>query len=171
MGIALSDDAKGLLDRPNFAHLATLMSDGSPHSAPVWVGRENDLLVVCTDADSLKGKNTQRDPRVSISMVDFDDPYAELQLRGSVVEWRPDPELKYYDAMSQKIYRQTLALPRRAIANRSDHRGHESALLKAALRTHPTQDDLGEMLNPCYPWEPSPSRRPSWLRHRSEVQF
>jgi PPOX class probable F420-dependent enzyme len=102
MGIALSDDAKGLLDRPNFAHLATLMSDGSPHSAPVWVGRENDLLLVCTDADSLKGKNTQRDPRVSISMVDFDDPYAELQLRGSVVERRPDPELKYYDAMSQK---------------------------------------------------------------------
>jgi PPOX class probable F420-dependent enzyme len=102
MGIALSDDAKGLLDRPNFAHLATLMSDGSPHSAPVWVGRENDLLLVCTDADSLKGKNTQRDPRVSISMVDFDDPYAELQLRGSVVERRPDPELKYYDSMSQK---------------------------------------------------------------------
>ena len=102
MGIALSDDAKGLLDRPNFAHLATLMSDGSPHSAPVWVGRENDLLLVCTDADSLKGKNTQRDPRVSISMVDFDDPYAELQLRGSVVERRPDPELRYYDAMSQK---------------------------------------------------------------------
>jgi pyridoxine/pyridoxamine 5'-phosphate oxidase len=62
MGIAFSDGAKGLLDRPNFAHLATLMSDGSPHSAPVWVGRENDLLVVCTDADSLKGKNTQRDP-------------------------------------------------------------------------------------------------------------
>jgi PPOX class probable F420-dependent enzyme len=102
MGIALSDEAKGLLDRPNFAHLATLMSDGSPHSAPVWVGCENDLLLVCTDADSLKGKNTQRDPRVSISMVDFDDPYAELQLRGSVVERRPDPELKYYDAMSQK---------------------------------------------------------------------
>ena len=102
MGTTLSDDAKGLLDRPNFAHLATLMSDGSPHSAPVWVGRENDLLLVCTDADSLKGKNTQRDPRVSISMVDFDDPYAELQLRGSVVERRPDPELKYYDAMSQK---------------------------------------------------------------------
>jgi hypothetical protein len=33
MGIALSDDVKQLVDRPNFAHLATIMPDGSPHSA------------------------------------------------------------------------------------------------------------------------------------------
>jgi PPOX class probable F420-dependent enzyme len=102
MGITLSDDAKGLLDRPNFAHLATIMPDGSPHSAPVWIGRENDLLLVCTDAGSVKGKNTLRDPCVAISVLDFVDPYAEIQLRGRVVERRPDPELKYYDAMSQK---------------------------------------------------------------------
>jgi PPOX class probable F420-dependent enzyme len=102
MGITLSNDAKQLLDRPNFAHLATLMSDGSPHSAPVWIGRENDLLLVCTGAGSLKAKNTLRDPRVSISMVDFVDPYAEVQFRGRVIERRPDPQLKHYDTMSQK---------------------------------------------------------------------
>ena len=62
MGIALSNDVKQLVDHPNFAHLATLMSDGSPHSAPVWIGREDDLLLVCTEAGSLKGKNTLRDP-------------------------------------------------------------------------------------------------------------
>jgi PPOX class probable F420-dependent enzyme len=102
MRIALSNDVKQLVDRPNFAHLATLMSDGSPHSAPVWIGREDDLLLVCTEAGSLKGKNTLRDPRVSISMVDFVDPYSEVQIRGRVVERRPDPELRYYDAMSMK---------------------------------------------------------------------
>jgi PPOX class probable F420-dependent enzyme len=102
MRIALSNDVKQLVDRPNFAHLATLMSDGSPHRAPVWIGREDDLLLVCTEAGSLKGKNTLRDPRVSISMVDFVDPYSEVQIRGRVVERRPDPELRYYDAMSMK---------------------------------------------------------------------
>jgi predicted pyridoxine 5'-phosphate oxidase superfamily flavin-nucleotide-binding protein len=70
MGNALSDEVKQLVDRPNFAHIATLMSDGSPHSAPVWIGREADLLLVCTEAGSLKGKNTLRDPRVSLSLVD-----------------------------------------------------------------------------------------------------
>ena len=100
MGITLSNEVKQLVDHPNFAHLATLMSDGSPHSAPVWIGREDDLLLVRTEAGSLKGKNTLRDPRVSISMVDFVDPYSEVQIRGRVVERRPDPELKYYDKMS-----------------------------------------------------------------------
>jgi hypothetical protein len=50
----------------------------------------------------LKGKNTLCDPRVSISMVDFVDPYSELQIRGRVVERRPDPELRHFDAMSLK---------------------------------------------------------------------
>ena len=44
----LSADIKQLLDRPNFTHLATLMRDGSPQSAPVWVGREGDRILVCT---------------------------------------------------------------------------------------------------------------------------
>ena len=90
MGIALADNVKQLLDRPNFAHLATLMEDGSPLSTPVWVGREGDRIIVCTSGKSLKGRNTQRDPRVAISMVDFQDPYRELQLRGRVVEHRAD---------------------------------------------------------------------------------
>jgi PPOX class probable F420-dependent enzyme len=101
-GIPLSDEIKRLIDRPNFGHLATIMSDGSPHSAPVWVAREGDLVLICTEATSLKGKNTERDPRVALSIVDFHDPYMEAQMRGRVVERRPDPQLKYYDLMSQK---------------------------------------------------------------------
>jgi PPOX class probable F420-dependent enzyme len=102
MGISLSDDIKKLVDRPNFAYLATLMPDGSPHGAPVWIARGRDLLMICTEASSLKGKNTQRDPRVAISIVDFGDPYSEAQMRGRVIERRSDPQLKYYDLVSQK---------------------------------------------------------------------
>ena len=68
MGIALADNVRQLLDRPNFAHLATLMEDGSPLSTPVWVGREGDRLIVCTSGKSLKARNTQRDPRVALSI-------------------------------------------------------------------------------------------------------
>ena len=98
----LSAEIRHLLDRPNFAHLATLMSDGSPQSVPVWVGREGDRLVVCTGEGSLKAKNTRRDPRVALSIVDLDDPYMEAQLRGRVVERRPDPDLKFMDPISHK---------------------------------------------------------------------
>jgi hypothetical protein len=47
----LSQEIKQLLDRPNFAHLATLMPDGSPQSVPVWVGREGDRILICTGGD------------------------------------------------------------------------------------------------------------------------
>ena len=98
----LSDNARKLIDRPNFAHLATLMPDGSPQSVPVWVGRDGDHLVICTSDHSLKGKNTKRDPRVSLSIVDFTHPYEEVQIRGRVVERHPDPDLKIMDPISHK---------------------------------------------------------------------
>ncbi len=102
MGIALSDDVKRLFDGANFAHLATLMADGSPQSVPVWVGREGERIVICTGEQSLKARNTRHDPRVAISIVDFHDPYSEAQIRGRVVERWPDPELKIMDAISVK---------------------------------------------------------------------
>jgi len=102
MSISLSSEAKKLVDRPNFAHLSTLLPDGSPQSTPVWIGREGERLVICTSDGSLKGRNTQRDPRVALSIVDFDSPYEEVQIRGRVVERRPDPELKTLDAISHK---------------------------------------------------------------------
>jgi PPOX class probable F420-dependent enzyme len=102
MGIPLSPEVKQLIDRPNFAHLGTLMPDGSPQCVPVWVGREGDRLVVCTGENSLKAKNTRRDARVALSIIDFTNPYEEVQIRGRVVERRPDPDLKVMDPISHK---------------------------------------------------------------------
>ena len=102
MSITLSPEAKQLIDRPNFAHLATLMSDGSPNATPVWIGREGEHIVICTGENSLKGKNTRRDPRVALSIVDFTNPYEEVQIRGRVIERRPDPDLKIMDPVSHK---------------------------------------------------------------------
>jgi PPOX class probable F420-dependent enzyme len=74
MSISLSEEIKRLLDGPNFAHLATLMPDGSPQSVPVWVGREGDRIIICTGETSLKARNMRRDPRVALSIVDFENP-------------------------------------------------------------------------------------------------
>jgi PPOX class probable F420-dependent enzyme len=98
----LKPEVKALIDRPNFAHLSTLLPDGSPQSTPVWIGREGNSLVVCTGEKSLKARNTRRDPRVAVSIVDHDNPYEEAQLRGRVVEWRSDPNLKVMDPISNK---------------------------------------------------------------------
>jgi PPOX class probable F420-dependent enzyme len=102
MAIAIPREVKTLLDAPNFAHLATLMPDGSPQSVPVWVGRKGERVIICTGERSLKARNTLRDPRVAISLVDGGNPYEEIQLRGRVVERRPDPQLTIMDPISVK---------------------------------------------------------------------
>jgi PPOX class probable F420-dependent enzyme len=102
MAHALSQEIKQLVDRPNFAHLSTLMADGSPQSVPVWVGREGERILVCTSEGSLKAANTRRDPRVALSIVDFQNPYEEAQLRGRVVERRPDSDLRIMDPVAHK---------------------------------------------------------------------
>ena len=100
--VRLDDDAQRLLDGANYGHLSTLMADGSPKVEPVWVGREGNLVLVTTDAKSIKALNAARDPRVALSVVAFDNPYDHLLIRGNVVEIRDDDELIAMDALSQK---------------------------------------------------------------------
>jgi PPOX class probable F420-dependent enzyme len=102
MPITLSDDVKALVSGPNFAHLASLMSDGSPQVAPVWVDLERDTILVCTGEGSLKAKNTRRDARVALSVIAMDNPYREAQIRGRVVERRPDADFRTMDRVSRK---------------------------------------------------------------------
>jgi PPOX class probable F420-dependent enzyme len=98
----LSDAARRLIDAPNFAHLTTLMKDGFPKTEPVWIGREGDRIVICTDRKSIKSINVDRDPRVAMSITDFHNPYEQLLVRGRVVEAREDNDLTFMDALSQK---------------------------------------------------------------------
>ena len=102
MGIPLADDVKALIRSANFAHLATLMPDGSPQSVPVWVDLEGDRILIAAGEGSLKAKNTRRDGRVALSVVAFDNPYVEAQLRGRVAERWKDADFKIIDRISRK---------------------------------------------------------------------
>lgn len=82
----LPGKAVDLIERPNFAHLATLLPDGSPHVTPMWIGRDDDLLTMNTAVGRVKYYNVQRDPRVAVSLHDQRDPYARVIVRGHVVE-------------------------------------------------------------------------------------
>ena len=84
--ICLPDTVRALLDRPNFAHVATLLPDGAPHSVPVWVGIEGDRIAFLTHPESCKARNLARDPRVAISVTDRDQPHTMAQVRGHVTE-------------------------------------------------------------------------------------
>jgi len=92
-------DSKSLLTEPlvkffrgkNFGFLGTLNKDGSPQVTPTWIDIEKEeghkeVILINTAKDRIKQKNVSRDPRVSISVVDEDNPYSMVTIRGRVVE-------------------------------------------------------------------------------------
>jgi PPOX class probable F420-dependent enzyme len=75
-----------LFQKPAFANLATLNSDGSPQVTPVWVDFDGTHLVVNTAKGRLKDRNLRREPRVAIALLDPQNPYRYLGIQGRVVE-------------------------------------------------------------------------------------
>jgi PPOX class probable F420-dependent enzyme len=84
MGIALNDEIRRLLDGRHFAVLATINPDGGPQTSAMWVGRDGDDVLMSTTEGRRKHRNLVRDPRASVTILDSDDPYNYVELRGRV---------------------------------------------------------------------------------------
>ena len=82
----MKPEIRVLLERPNIVHVATVLPDGAPHSVPVWARLEGDRVAFFTQPASRKARNLAADPRVAISVVDRQNPYAMGQVRGRVAE-------------------------------------------------------------------------------------
>jgi PPOX class probable F420-dependent enzyme len=95
-----------LLERPIFAHLATVRADGWPLSNPMWFLWEPGRRVIKLTHTTMRSnyRNLQREPRVSLSIADPDDQYRYLQVRGVVEAVEPDPEGAFYQVL-QRRYR------------------------------------------------------------------
>jgi PPOX class probable F420-dependent enzyme len=102
MPIAIPDDVRALLNAPNYVHLATLRADGSPRNWVVWVGLEDDCVLVCTSRAIWKAKDMLRDPRVALSVTDMSNPYRMAAIQGRVIEVRADHDCRQMDQISIK---------------------------------------------------------------------
>lgn len=79
-----------LLAAPLIAHLATTRPGGEPQSLPVWFDWDGTHLLIATGPQSQKYRNTQRDPRLALSIVDPANPARYLEVRGKVAAVDPD---------------------------------------------------------------------------------
>lgn len=91
-----------LLDSTALAHVATVGPNGEPQVNPVWFGWDGTHLRFSQTTTRQKYKNVQRDPRVALSIVDPQNPYRYLEIRGKVVAVEPDPERAFIDSMAKK---------------------------------------------------------------------
>jgi PPOX class probable F420-dependent enzyme len=99
----LSNAARVLFAGANYAHIATVLPSGAPHSVPIWVDVEGDRVAFLTDPTSRKARNIVHDPRVAISITRHDNPFDMAQVRGRVIE-RVEGERAWtiIDRISQK---------------------------------------------------------------------
>ena len=99
----LSSKAKELIDGRNFASVATLMEDGSPQVAPLWVDREGDAIIVLnTTRSRQRTRNLARDGRVALTIFDQANPYSNVSIRGRAVEITEAGAEEHIDRMSMK---------------------------------------------------------------------
>jgi PPOX class probable F420-dependent enzyme len=102
MSQSIPDKYRDLFTKRAFASLATLMPDGSPQVTPVWVDLEADLVLVNTARGRQKDKNMRRDPRVAMAIIDPENPYRYLEIRGRVSEITEEGADPHIDKMAKK---------------------------------------------------------------------
>jgi PPOX class probable F420-dependent enzyme len=102
MPAKLNEKAVKLIEAKNFAFFATILPDGSPHVAPVWIDHEGDLVLVNTPMGRVKQKNTARDPRVSISVADQNNMYNRIVIQGRVVSQSFEGAEAHIDKLANK---------------------------------------------------------------------
>ena len=86
MADILSAKARQLIARPVLASLTTLGADGSPQVTPLWIDLDGDDLLFNTAQGRVKARHMEKDPRVAVSVIDPDDPYNVVVVRGTVVQ-------------------------------------------------------------------------------------
>jgi PPOX class probable F420-dependent enzyme len=101
MSFTLSPATIKLLEERNYAVLATINPDGSPHTSAMWVGRDGDDVVMSSVEGRRKHRNMVRDPRVSLTVIDSADGENYVELRGRVT-MTPDAGLVVDNRLSWK---------------------------------------------------------------------
>ncbi len=102
MGVTIEGRGAELLEAKNFCHVATLRADGSVHDVPVWVDIEDGRPVLNTAEGRAWPRNLERDPRVTLTVQNMENPYEYLEVRGRVAERTHDGADEHIDALARK---------------------------------------------------------------------
>jgi PPOX class probable F420-dependent enzyme len=99
----IEDSIKKLAQAANFGTITTLGKDGSPMTHVMWVDCDDEHMLINTETGRAKYRNVKRDPRVTVTVWDNEDPYSYAEVRGKVVDTVTGPEARQHiDDLSMK---------------------------------------------------------------------
>ena len=93
---------RDLFNKRAFASLATVMPNGDIQVTPVWVDADNGNVIFNSARGRVKDKNVRRDPRVTLTLIDPDNPYRYMEIRGRVFDFTEQGADKHIDKMAKK---------------------------------------------------------------------
>lgn len=102
MAATIPEEFKDLFTKKAFAHLATLMPDGSPQVTPVWCDYDGTYILVNSAKGRVKDKNMRRNRKVGITISDPENPYRQLTMRGEVAEITEQGADSHIDKLAKK---------------------------------------------------------------------
>ena len=91
-----------LTSKKAFGHLATVMPDGSPQVTPVWFDYVNGIVRVNTAKGRIKARNMNEGARVALSILDPDNAYRYIQIRGRVRRMTEQGASAHIDSLAKK---------------------------------------------------------------------
>ncbi|CAM5244334.1 PPOX class F420-dependent oxidoreductase [Streptomyces pseudogriseolus] len=97
----LPPEAQELLRKANPCVMATLRSDGTPVSTPTWYLWEDGRVLINLDEGRVRLRHLQRDPRVTLTVLDADNWYTHVTLIGRVADMHDDEDLSDIDRLSR----------------------------------------------------------------------
>jgi PPOX class probable F420-dependent enzyme len=99
---AIPEKYVDLFQKKAFAQLGTLMPDGSPQVSPVWVDYDGSNILINSAKGRVKDKNMRRDPRVCVDLIDPENPYRHLSVRGRVIDITEQGADAHIDKLAKK---------------------------------------------------------------------
>jgi len=102
MSAHLPESHADLLERPLFAHLATIRPDGSPQSSVMWFAWDGQRARFSHTSTRQKYRNLLADGRVSFHVQDPDNAYRTLEIRGLVESMDSDPDAAFYRSLQRR---------------------------------------------------------------------
>ncbi len=99
---SLPDSVKKLIEAKTYAHVATLMPDGSPQVTQTWVDHDGDIVIINTFEGSQKHRNAVRNPMIALDVCDPTNPGNVAVIRGRVKEVTFEGAEEHIDKMAKK---------------------------------------------------------------------
>jgi len=102
MSTVIPEHLVPLLENPNYAYLGTIRPDDTVQVNPMWFLYDGESIRFTHTTKRAKYRNLMHNPSMSLAIIDPENPFHYLEVRGRLTEVIPDPEGDFYVVLGKR---------------------------------------------------------------------